>query len=766
MYYFVILIVTLLLLLSPGFVISMGYINPSAKRNLKKIQAGSARAERLIRRFEEDLPRDSIVLLDGDNIRGKTSFSVSKEQLLHDMRHLESRIKLPLHLYYDHGRSREAYVVRNTTVVFSGEKTADDIITSDVSWWINRFKPHLIVITADSGLKARCHRAAKADKNAITIIDSNLFLEMMDALTTREGIKFPVAPTDASTTAPLSISLKQRDLLRLELRLRDQVRSLQRLSTVRSGGRKKRAQFNRRLGEIENRLRDCISRQEQDGCPSPDGAPGGGGVGEDRGKLARIECLDEGVLADVLREQSQSGDMRREETWERCILAERLRKKLLRAAYVPITDSSGEGGDGTGADSLFGDVRVGKSSTTYVQEFNKNFSQTDFLTLEAMSQQQREEYFTSELPPHGDFHGDNPGITNPGGAGDLRREGLVAPVPSRSLNLKPFSVMELRAQRSLAEKSPEPFASGLRSRGGELYSQDDIGCRVFNLSLSCGTAPAIIGPTQAAPIFKVVCVSDTHAMERALNGKVPHGDVLVHAGDYAGGRGSGSRGNKHAKSKSRGLDTWLSTLPHAVKIVVRGNHDCLMPHFEQSGALHFHRSDDLCLEKQGDGSLVVVSGERGEESRTRPRLHIGLSPYGSRRVPHRCDLLVSHSPPRGVLDATLSKKKDAQGLPLPGKPAGSQELLDDAISKWRHAEPRSKQGSTNATKSHAGGEAEEPALKPIVWVCGHIHEGHGAQRFLGEQEGRDSVLCLNVANANPGCAASLHHLPTVINIYE
>ena len=95
------------------------------------------------------------------------------------------------------------------------------------------------------------------------------------------------------------------------------------------------------------------------------------------------------MLANLLKEQARTSKVRREETWERCILAERLRKRLLRAAYLPFPG----GRIGGGVDPF---VRVGKSSSKYVQEMNKNFSQTKFSDLDAMSQRQREEYFNSE----------------------------------------------------------------------------------------------------------------------------------------------------------------------------------------------------------------------------------------------------------------------------------------------------------------------------------------------------------------------------------
>jgi len=41
----------------------------------------------------------------------------------------------------------------------------------------------------------------------------------------------------------------------------------------------------------------------------------------------------------------------------------------------------------------------------------------------------------------------------------------------------------------------------------------------------------------SAPALRIVAVSDTHGYESDLVGGVPDGDVLVHAGDYAGDRG-------------------------------------------------------------------------------------------------------------------------------------------------------------------------------------------------------------------------------------
>jgi hypothetical protein len=390
-----------------------GYRNPSTSHNVKKSKMSLQRAERLGESLAT-LPPDTVVLIDGDNVRGKTSFSVSKEQLLQDLHCFKDKFGLhdKLQLYYDHGRWHEAYKCDGLSVVFSGEKTADDIIARDVAWWKDRFKAHVMVVTADSGLKARCHRAVRLDNKALTVIDSNLFLELMDALTAAnrttssggDGIASISTPTN-STSVTADNMLDMSDLLRLELRLRDQVRSFQRLSKVRSGGRKKRVQFTRRLREIESRLQDCLDKQGQ--RQGANGADGGSSSSissssssSSDSKMARLDMIDESMLAEVLRENSDSrglGRARREETWERCILAERLRKKLMRSLVLPPV-SAASSSFAISNDSSFSAVSVGmllgaergagQPSDVYIREVNRNFSRTEFERLLLMPEAQ------------------------------------------------------------------------------------------------------------------------------------------------------------------------------------------------------------------------------------------------------------------------------------------------------------------------------------------------------------------------------------------
>lgn len=163
------------------------------------------------------------------------------------------------------------------------------------------------------------------------------------------------------------------------------------------------------------------------------------------------------------------------------------------------------------------------------------------------------------------------------------------------------------------------------------------------------------------------------------------------------------------------LDEWLATLPHPLKIIVRGNHDPLGGSFPLSKAIYAERATTLSYKG----------------------LKLALAPHGTITVPPG-NILISHEPPYGVLDQVMGKKKPHVGS---------------------HALVRSVQ------------RAEE---KPRLWIFGHIHEGFGAIRTtfgaksltplkLGSPS-YSSTLCVNAANANPGPAHSIDNLPIIINV--
>lgn len=178
--------------------------------------------------------------------------------------------------------------------------------------------------------------------------------------------------------------------------------------------------------------------------------------------------------------------------------------------------------------------------------------------------------------------------------------------------------------------------------------------------------------------MKIVFISDTHAKHRQLT--LPEGDILIHAGDVS------------ERGEPEQIDdflNWISIQDFRHKIFIAGNHDF---YFEDVASiqLDFIIPDNVIyLNDSGVtiegikiwGSPVqpwfydwAFNRQRGEEIQQ----HWDL-------IPNDTDILITHGPPKGVLDMTKG-----------GIEAGCENLYDTVM---------------------------RTTIK--VHVFGHIHEGYG-----------------------------------------
>lgn len=195
---------------------------------------------------------------------------------------------------------------------------------------------------------------------------------------------------------------------------------------------------------------------------------------------------------------------------------------------------------------------------------------------------------------------------------------------------------------------------------------------------------------------RLVLVSDTHTHEPEL----PDGDVLVHAGDLCARGTMEELGNAAA---------WLGRQPHKHKIVIAGNHDWPLFRLEERSVA------EAALRRAG------VTYLRDESARVEG-LHFYGSPWTPEfggwafmvhsepalacrydAIPETVDVLVTHGPPRGILDLTAD-----------GVNAGSLAL-------WRRL----------------------GRLGAALHVFGHIHEGYGqwSSARLGGTEYVNASTC-------------------------
>lgn len=180
--------------------------------------------------------------------------------------------------------------------------------------------------------------------------------------------------------------------------------------------------------------------------------------------------------------------------------------------------------------------------------------------------------------------------------------------------------------------------------------------------------------------MKVVCISDTHSKHNRLN--VPDGDILINAGDLT---------ENGEAEEVKDYNNWLSSLPHRYHICIAGNHDFLFekePEYAQSLLTNAIYLQDSSVEIEGIkfwGSPVSIrfydwafNRDRGSDIKK----HWDL-------IPNDTDILITHSPPWGILDRTYDRTY-----------AGCEDLRN-AIFR----------------------------VKPKYCIFGHIHTGYGIYKI-------------------------------------
>jgi len=202
--------------------------------------------------------------------------------------------------------------------------------------------------------------------------------------------------------------------------------------------------------------------------------------------------------------------------------------------------------------------------------------------------------------------------------------------------------------------------------------------------------------------LKIVCISDTHNYHKKI--KLPDGDVIVHTGDFS------SRGYEH---ELENFTDWYGSLvgkkyKHA--ILIAGNHDIgtqAHDNFKRMCAskniVYLMDSSVTIDDIKFHGSPVTPRFGYGwawnrdiEDTRTASEI-ANYAPYNPIKphwdlIPDDTDVLLTHGPPKGVLDVTYYQGIEV-GCPL----------------LWEKVQE----------------------VKPKLHVFGHIHEQYG---FLSLEE--------------------------------
>jgi len=184
--------------------------------------------------------------------------------------------------------------------------------------------------------------------------------------------------------------------------------------------------------------------------------------------------------------------------------------------------------------------------------------------------------------------------------------------------------------------------------------------------------------------MRLVCIADTH--KKHIDLEVPDGDVLIHAGDI------GLENRKHQKMLWD-FHMWIESLPHEHKIVIAGNHDWYISDNLYISQKILHDSCNFLSDSE-----VIIDGVKFYGSPWQPdfgRWAFNL-PRGSPllkkwlMIPDDTDVLITHGPPRDVLDRVYYSNQHV----------GCDDLWDRIVF-----------------------------IRPKVHVFGHIHEGYGMDRL-------------------------------------
>ena len=147
--------------------------------------------------------------------------------------------------------------------------------------------------------------------------------------------------------------------------------------------------------------------------------------------------------------------------------------------------------------------------------------------------------------------------------------------------------------------------------------------------------------------MRLVIIADTHSMHEEV--KLPLGDVLIHCGDFCA--------YGHNIMEITRFSHWFRNQPHKVKLLVPGNHDRLL-----------ESDPGLSQAALGNGILLLVDAGitlGGVEFYGTPyqpfffdwafnvrKLKDRLKIF--RKIPKSTDVLITHCPPRGILDECQS----------------------------------------------------------------------------------------------------------------
>jgi Icc-related predicted phosphoesterase len=200
--------------------------------------------------------------------------------------------------------------------------------------------------------------------------------------------------------------------------------------------------------------------------------------------------------------------------------------------------------------------------------------------------------------------------------------------------------------------------------------------------------------------MKLCLISDTHGLHDQLD--LPEADVLVHSGDLL---------NRGKLSELNSASLWLQEQKKKFReiVVVAGNHDFILQAFMTEEKEHILRKDFFPGMHYLRDSGVTIDGVNFYGSPWQPfffnwAFNVQRGPDIKKYwdlIPVNTDVLVTHGPPKNILDMTIR-----------GHSRIGCEELEQAVYR----------------------------VKPKIHTFGHNHGGYGYKNFNGTEFFNASVV--------------------------
>lgn len=155
--------------------------------------------------------------------------------------------------------------------------------------------------------------------------------------------------------------------------------------------------------------------------------------------------------------------------------------------------------------------------------------------------------------------------------------------------------------------------------------------------------------------MKIWCISDTHCKHRQL--KVPEVDMIIHAGDAAN-----NQNFSFNEAEVRDFLLWYNKLPAKYKIFIPGNHETSV----EKGMHNFNNYENVTVLINNS---ITIEDIKIYGSPITPSFGTGWAYNCARHkinnhwnnIPDDTNILVTHGPPKGILDLTAHNGLEQTG---------------------------------------------------------------------------------------------------------